>query len=122
MIIITNTININPTFICPFVVVFANTGVHMKINKFVHAMNILSIIPMLNTLRFFNSLHASQNESYVDFLLIAFGLFSHHVKCITHKAINETTTANVNGARNYGIGRNGRPQYIPGFGNQYRKF
>ena len=30
--------------------------------------------------------------------------------------------ANVNGARNYGIGKNGKPQYIPGFGNQYRKF
>lgn len=30
--------------------------------------------------------------------------------------------ASVNGPRNYGIGQNGRPKYIPGFGQQYRKF
>ena len=30
--------------------------------------------------------------------------------------------ASVNGPRNYGIGNNGRPQYIPGFGQQYRKY
>ena len=30
--------------------------------------------------------------------------------------------ASVNGARNYGYNRNGRPNYIPGFGQQYRKF
>ena len=31
--------------------------------------------------------------------------------------------ANVNGGRNYGYNRNtGRPNYIPGFGQQYRKF
>lgn len=30
--------------------------------------------------------------------------------------------ASVNGPRNYGFRPNGKPQYIPGFGNQYRKF
>ena len=30
--------------------------------------------------------------------------------------------ASVNGPRNYGYNRNGKPQYIPGFGQQYRKF
>ena len=30
--------------------------------------------------------------------------------------------ASVNGARNYGVGPNGRPRYIPGFGQQYRKY
>lgn len=30
--------------------------------------------------------------------------------------------ANVNGPRNYGIGPNGKPRYIPGFGQQYRKY
>ena len=29
--------------------------------------------------------------------------------------------ANVNGPRNYGFGVNGKPNYIPGFGNPYRK-
>lgn len=30
--------------------------------------------------------------------------------------------ANVNGPRSYGVGRNGKPNYIPGFGQQYRKY
>lgn len=30
--------------------------------------------------------------------------------------------ASVNGPRNYGYNKNGKPQYIPGFGQQYRKF
>ena len=30
--------------------------------------------------------------------------------------------ASVNGPRNYGIGPNGKPTYIPGFGTPYRKF
>ena len=30
--------------------------------------------------------------------------------------------ASVNGPRTYGIGPNGKPTYIPGFGQQYRKF
>ena len=30
--------------------------------------------------------------------------------------------ASVNGPRNYGIGQNGKPKYIPGFGQQYRKY
>ena len=30
--------------------------------------------------------------------------------------------ASVNGSRNYGYGANGKPKYIPGFGQQYRKF
>lgn len=30
--------------------------------------------------------------------------------------------ASVNGPRNYGYNQNGRPNYIPGFGQQYRKF
>jgi hypothetical protein len=29
--------------------------------------------------------------------------------------------ASVNGPRNYGFGQNGRPNYIPGFGNPYRR-
>ena len=29
--------------------------------------------------------------------------------------------ASVNGPRNYGFGINGKPKYIPGFGNPYRK-
>ena len=42
------------------------------------------------------------------------------VKPHTAPALN--AIANVNGLRNYNVGRNGRPQYIPGFGQQYRKF
>ena len=30
--------------------------------------------------------------------------------------------ASVNGPRNYGVSRNGKPTYIPGFGQQYRKY
>ena len=30
--------------------------------------------------------------------------------------------ANVNGPRSYGVGANGKPKYIPGFGQQYRKY
>lgn len=30
--------------------------------------------------------------------------------------------ASVNGSRNYGYGANGKPKYIPGFGQQYRKY
>lgn len=30
--------------------------------------------------------------------------------------------ASVNGSRNYGYGINGKPKYIPGFGQQYRKY
>lgn len=30
--------------------------------------------------------------------------------------------ASVNGPRNYGYGQNGKPKYIPGFGQQYRKY
>lgn len=30
--------------------------------------------------------------------------------------------ANVNGPRGYGVGSNGKPKYIPGFGQQYRKY
>lgn len=42
------------------------------------------------------------------------------VKPPAKQIINAITS--VNGPRNYGINRNGKPNYIPGFGQQYRKY
>lgn len=42
------------------------------------------------------------------------------VKPPSKSVLNAITS--VNGARNYGVGPNGKPKYIPGFGQQYRKY
>lgn len=42
------------------------------------------------------------------------------VKPATKPVLN--AIASVNGARNYGYGPNGKPKYIPGFGQQYRRY
>ena len=67
--------------------------------KLRQAFHILSTIPTVSTFLFFNSLHAMKKESYVDFLLIEFGLFSFHVNRIMQNPIIDIKIAKNKGAK-----------------------